>query len=82
MPRSSFKDIDLDRGERVKKIRIGLGLNQTDFGKLAANQPQGSVYNWEIKGYGLPNAALAALHRAGVDVLWLLTGEGDIERGD
>lgn len=75
MPRIGIDDKDLVRGERVKKLRESLNLTQSDFGKLAGGYVQGTVYNWEGKGYPLPNHALVALHKAGVDILALLIGD-------
>ena len=80
MPRIGIDDKSLVRGERIKQMRESINLTQTDFGKLAGGYPQGTVYNWEAKGYPLPNYAIVALHKAGIDVFWLLTGEGEMER--
>lgn len=75
MPRILISDTDLKRGERVEKIRKERKLTRNDFGKLAGGFPQGTVYTWEKKGNGIPNVALVSLLRAGVDIVWLLTGK-------
>jgi len=62
-------------GSRIKAIRGA--LSQKDFAvKIGAGQK--SIHSWEA-GHAAPGArSLEAIHRVfGVDIHWLLTGEGD-----
>lgn len=63
----------LNIGERLKDERVRLGLNQTDMAALAG-VTKTTQLNYE-KGSRSPDAAyLAAVSAAGVDVLYVLTG--------
>jgi len=62
-------------GSRIKAIRGA--LSQKDFAlKIGAGQK--SIHSWEA-GHAAPGArSLEAIHRVfGVDIHWLLTGEGE-----
>jgi transcriptional regulator with XRE-family HTH domain len=61
-------------GERLREERSRLGINQAEFGELAGvtKKTQG-IYE---RGDRSPDAAyLAAIAAAGVDVLYVLTGQ-------
>lgn len=61
-------------GIRLKEERVRLGFNQADFAALAG-VAKTSQFNYE-KGERSPDAAyLAAMAAAGVDVLYVVTGE-------
>lgn len=61
-------------GERLKRERSRLGLNQSEFAALGAVK-QRAQYQYE-KGMRRPNSDyLSAIATAGVDVCYLLTGE-------
>lgn len=61
-------------GERLRAERDRLGLSQEDFGR-AGGVNRNSQANYE-KGIRTPDAAyLAAVAAAGVDVLYVLTGQ-------
>lgn len=61
-------------GARLKAERQRLGLNQVDFAKIA-DASKRALIDWE-KGVRSPNAlALSAFADAGVDILYVLTGE-------
>lgn len=61
-------------GDRLKEERERLGLNQTDFAAMAGIS-KNSQFNYE-KGERSPDAAyLSAISEAGVDVLYVLTGQ-------
>lgn len=63
-------------GERLKKERVRLGLNQSDFAAIggAHRKSQG---NYEL-GERYPDAAyLAAIAAAGADIRYIVTGERD-----
>lgn len=63
-----------DIGDRLKQERERLGLNQTDFAKLA-NHGRSVQAGYE-QGKNIPGGAyLAAIASAGVDVLYVLTGQ-------
>lgn len=60
--------------ERIKEERERLGYSQTAFAALA-DASKHSQINWE-KGAASPNAAaLAAWAAAGLDVLYVVTGQ-------
>lgn len=60
--------------ERLKEERERLGFNQTDFAALA-QATRKALFNWE-SGSAAPNAvALAAWADAGLDVLYVVTGQ-------
>ena len=61
-------------GERLKEERERLGFNQADFAALAGATRK-TLFNWE-SGAASPNAAaLAAWAEAGLDVLYVVTGQ-------
>lgn len=63
-------------GERLKEERERLGFNQTGFAELVGATRK-TLFNWET-GVGSPTAdALAAWAEAGLDALYLLTGDRD-----
>ncbi|MFC0708847.1 helix-turn-helix domain-containing protein [Azorhizophilus paspali] len=60
-------------GDRLKEERLRLGMNQTEFAAITG-VTKNSQFNYE-KGERSPDAAyLAAASAAGVDVLYVLTG--------
>ncbi len=60
--------------ERLKTERERLGFNQTAFAAMAGASKHSQI-NWE-KGLASPNAAaLAAWAAAGLDVLFVVTGQ-------
>ena len=61
-------------GERIREERERLGFNQADFAALAGATRK-TLFNWE-SGAASPNAAaLAAWADAGLDVLYVVTGQ-------
>lgn len=68
-------------GDRLKEERQRLGLNQSDFAALA-QVTKNSQLNYE-KGERSPDAVyLAAVAGAGVDVLYVVTGERKLTSAD
>ena len=64
----------MEIGDRLKAERLRLGYNQTDFAALAG-VTKNSQFNYE-KGDRNPDAAyLAAINAAGVDVMYVITGQ-------
>lgn len=64
----------LEIGSRLKKERVRLGLNQTEMGEIGG-VAKNTQHNYE-KGERNPDSAyLAAVAAAGVDVLYVLTGQ-------
>ncbi len=60
-------------GERLREERVRLGHNQTDFGELAGVQKLAQL-NYE-KGIRNPDTGyLAAIAKAGADILYIVTG--------
>lgn len=63
--------------DRIKSWRAALGLTQAEFAQRAG-MPKASLIGYEV-GQRKPGAdALAAIAKTGVNVTWLLTGEGDM----
>lgn len=61
-------------GQRLKEERDRLGYNQTEFAALGG-AAKNSQYNYE-KGERSPDSEyLAAIAKAGADVLYIVTGE-------
>jgi transcriptional regulator with XRE-family HTH domain len=61
-------------GERLKEERERLGFNQADFAAVAGATRK-TLFNWE-SGAASPNAAaLASWAEAGLDVLYVVTGQ-------
>lgn len=73
-------EIFISIGERLRDVRTAMGLSQTEFAEIAAaagvpGATRQSQANYE-KGRQVPSAAyMAALAAAGVDVLYVLTGQ-------
>lgn len=68
----------MDISSRLKEERERLGLTQTAFGELGG-MGKTTVIAWE-RGTAYPNAAfLAAIARAGADVLYILIGDRAFE---
>lgn len=64
----------LNFGERLKEERVRLGFNQGDFAAIGG-VAKTSQFNYE-KGERSPDAAyLSAVAAAGLDVLYVVTGE-------
>lgn len=63
-----------EKGERIRQERLRLDLSQTEFAALFGKKTM-AAFRYE-KGERLMNHAdLEALHHAGVDVWYLITGE-------
>jgi transcriptional regulator with XRE-family HTH domain len=63
--------------ERIKAWRHALGLTQEEFAKRAGIS-KATLVGYEV-GQRKPGAeALAAIARTGVNMTWLLTGEGEM----
>jgi transcriptional regulator with XRE-family HTH domain len=64
----------MESGERLREERERLGLTQAELGEIAA-VAKNTQHNYE-KGVRSPDAAyLAAVAAAGVDVLYVVTGQ-------
>lgn len=61
-------------GERLKEERIRLGLNQEDFGAIGGVQKL-AQRNYEKNNREPGSSYMTALASAGVNVMYLLTGE-------
>jgi transcriptional regulator with XRE-family HTH domain len=65
-------------GERIKKLRKALCLNQTEFGKkigLATN----TIANYEIGRRSVSDQTIKSICREfNVNILWLEKGDGDM----
>lgn len=67
----------MDVANRIKAWRHSLGLTQEQFAALAA-MPKRTLVGYENDEREPGATALAALARTGVNVNWLLTGEGEM----
>lgn len=63
--------------ERIKAWRHALGLTQDEFARRAGI-PKRTLVGYENAEREPGSAALAAIARTGVDMRWLLTGEGEM----
>ena len=73
--------ISIQIGERLFQIREKLGLNQTFFAKKLNLLTQ--TYSRYEKGErDLPDSVKIILRESGVNIDWLLTGEGEMFRGE
>lgn len=64
---------------RIKQSRKRLNLSQKDFAdKIGVDQ--GRVSQWETERSQPSSSALSEIVRLGVNVNWLLTGEGEMLR--
>lgn len=61
-------------GARLREERERLGLSQPKFAELAGTTKQ-TLFSWETGKTAPDGFQLAALAAAGVDVLYVLTGE-------
>lgn len=61
-------------GERLKEERERLGFNQADFA-ARAGATRKTLFNWESGAASTNAVALAAWAEAGLDVLYVVTGE-------
>lgn len=67
----------MDLANRIKAWRHALGLTQDEFAKLAG-MSKATLVGYEV-GQRKPGAdALAAIAKTGVNMTWLLTGEGEM----
>lgn len=71
-----------DIGKRIKELRKRLGLNQADFaGQLGLDSPV-TISRYETGEREIPNTILVKISKlVNVSLDWLLTGEGEMERG-
>jgi len=68
---------DMSIGERIKTWRHALGLTQDEFARRAG-MSKATLVGYEV-GQRKPGAdALAAIAKTGVNMTWLLTGEGEM----
>ncbi|MAD44030.1 MAG: hypothetical protein CMH98_03410 [Oceanospirillaceae bacterium] len=73
-------EIIMSIGERLKEVREGLGMTQTEFAEIAAalgvpGATRQSQAKYE-KGKSIPSAAyMSAIAGAGADVMYILTGK-------
>ncbi len=66
-------------GTRLKSERERLGLTLPEFAELAGAK-KNTVIDWQRDASSPPAAKLAALADAGVDLLYVLTGQRSIAR--
>ena len=65
-------------GERLKKVREGLGLDQKAFGVAIGVAGRDTISRWE-RGIGFPSADILILLRQNyrINIDWLVSGEGE-----
>ena len=65
-------------GERLKKVREGLGLDQKAFGVAIGVAGRDTISRWE-RGLGFPSADILILLRQNyrINIDWLVSGEGE-----
>lgn len=81
MVKTRTDTFSVELGERLRGERERLALNQADFGALGGVAKITQLY-YE-KGYRVPNAHyLSNLHKHGVDVDYLLSGQREMPDGE
>jgi len=70
-----MRRIDISIGQRLRLIREQLGLSQAQLAKKIGFS-QNAISHWERGERDIPTQALIALKRLGINIDWLLTGEG------
>ena len=70
-------------GERLKKVREGLGLDQKAFGIAIGVAGRDTISRWE-RGLGFPSADILIFMRQNyrINIDWLISGEGEPSIGD
>lgn len=68
---------DTDIGDRIKTWRHALGLTQEEFARRAGIS-KATLVGYEVGQRKPGSDALAAIAKTGVDMRWLLTGEGEM----
>jgi len=65
-------------GERLKKVREGLGLDQKAFGMAIGVAGRDTISRWE-RGLGFPSADILIFLRQNyrINIDWLISGEGE-----
>jgi transcriptional regulator with XRE-family HTH domain len=65
-------------GERLKKVREGLGLDQKAFGQTMGIAGRDTISRWE-RGLGFPSAKKLTIVRQKyrINIDWLISGEGE-----
>lgn len=70
----------MNLSDRLKAERERLGYSQTEFAEMVGSSKHTQI-NWE-KGVGAPNAvALSAWARYGLDVMYVVTGDRQVQQG-
>ena len=77
---SKYRDIKIhdriDRGKRIRQIRIELGMTQIEVSK-EFGVSKGMVSEYENGKYEPPaNLTLGLSRKSGRNIAWLMTGEG------
>ncbi|RPE72510.1 helix-turn-helix protein [Tibeticola sediminis] len=68
---------DADIADRIKAWRHALGLTQDEFSRRSGIS-KATLVGYEVGQRKPGSDALAAIARTGVDMRWLLTGEGEM----
>ena len=65
-------------GERLKKVREGLALDQKTFGMAIGVAGRDTISRWE-RGLGFPSADILIFMRQNyrINIDWLISGEGE-----
>ncbi len=71
-----MRRVDVSIGQRLKQVREQLGLSQAQLAKKIGFS-QKAISHWERGERDIPTQALIALKRIGINIDWLLTGEGE-----
>ncbi len=71
-----MRRVDISIGQRLKQVREQLGLSQAQLAKKIGFS-QKAISHWERGERDIPTQALIALKRIGINIDWLLTGEGE-----
>ena len=68
-------------GKRLKELRICKNMTQLEMGDML-DIPQSNLYRYESDVSKLTTEKLEKIHQLGVNVNWLITGEGEMFRNN
>jgi len=71
-----MRKIDVEIGKRLRKLREQLGWSQAVLAKKIGFSSK-AISHWEKGERDIPTKALIELKKLGVNIDWLLTGEGE-----
>ena len=68
--------------KRLKKVRLDLDLTQSQLGHMSEGMDASAISNMERGTAQIRWPVVVALYNMGVNIHWLLSGDGKMMRGD